>query len=533
VILPLINPVAISPKGYNIPLSCVLKASSFTDADENDTQTASQWEIYLSYQTEDDTPILHKEITKNLKASIPLNELPITWGTLKPDTEYKWRVRYKDAYGPLWSEWSDFAVFKTVKFDPELHEQIPDETQLKLLKDNVGVETGIKNIINFETIGIKCNYGNISMIKSIDPALLENKPKKLPFGLFSFRIDNIPEGQETVNVTFYVPGNFTGYDWYKYDEIKGWEVYPAIFEYMPNIGYTKIDFILVDGGGDDYDGVKNGSIVDPSGPGLLKEEILEQEIKEVSGGGGCFIATACFGNYNHPFVRILREFRDKILLKNSIGRNFVNWYYAHSPKYAEIIRNNLILKLITQILLIPVVFIAYLIVKGLLPLLLIIFCLFILRKKYVSKLLILLLLLILSKNSFAQDLNLLKIAPGEKYTVVSPTRNIVEKGKFQIDFFYSFTDDLLKGVVGGSKRVIIDSQNLVQIGLTYGLNEKTNISLLIPYLMDQDILSGQKLITDDSGFGDIYLSGKFKVYDGGKECYGVLWSVGNSIYRFE
>jgi len=30
------------------------------------------------------------------------------------------------------------------------------------------------------------------------------------------------------------------------------------------------------------------------------------------------------------------------------------------------------------------------------------------------------------------------------------------------------------------------------------------------------------LITDDSGFGDIYLSGKFKVYDGGKECYGVL-----------
>ena len=88
------------------------------------------------------------------------------------------------------------------------------------------------------------------------------------------------------------------------------------------------------------------------------------------GGGGCFIATSCFGNYNHPFVRILREFRDRFLLKNSIGKNFVKWYYAHSPKYAQIIRNNLILKVITQILLIPVVFIAYLIVKGFLSVLL-------------------------------------------------------------------------------------------------------------------------------------------------------------------
>jgi len=102
------------------------------------------------------------------------------------------------------------------------------------------------------------------------------------------------------------------------------------------------------------------------------------------GGGGCFIATACFGNYNHPFVRILREFRDRFLLKNSIGRNFVNWYYAHSPKYAEIIRNNLILKVITQILLIPVVFIAYLIVKGFLPVLLLALTFCFIYKKFLK-----------------------------------------------------------------------------------------------------------------------------------------------------
>ncbi|MGE4357911.1 MAG: FG-GAP repeat domain-containing protein, partial [Candidatus Omnitrophota bacterium] len=29
------------------------------------------------------------------------------------------------------------------------------------------------------------------------------------------------------------------------------------------------------------------------------------------GGGGCFIATACFGSYDHPFVKVLRQFRDE------------------------------------------------------------------------------------------------------------------------------------------------------------------------------------------------------------------------------
>jgi hypothetical protein len=81
------------------------------------------------------------------------------------------------------------------------------------------------------------------------------------------------------------------------------------------------------------------------------------------GGGGCFIATACFGNYNHPFVRVLREFRDRVLLKNSIGKKFVNWYYAHSPKYAEIIRHNTGLKIIGQILLLPFVFVCFVILN--------------------------------------------------------------------------------------------------------------------------------------------------------------------------
>jgi len=81
------------------------------------------------------------------------------------------------------------------------------------------------------------------------------------------------------------------------------------------------------------------------------------------GGGGCFVATACFGNYNHPFVKVLREFRDRYLLTNRIGTAFVRWYYTHSPKYAEIIKKNLLLKVIGQVFLTPFVILAFIFLK--------------------------------------------------------------------------------------------------------------------------------------------------------------------------
>ncbi len=37
--------------------------------------------------------------------------------------------------------------------------------------------------------------------------------------------------------------------------------------------------------------------------------------------GFCFVATACFGDYDHPTVCDLRSFRDRFLAKNCIGRS--------------------------------------------------------------------------------------------------------------------------------------------------------------------------------------------------------------------
>jgi hypothetical protein len=39
---------------------------------------------------------------------------------------------------------------------------------------------------------------------------------------------------------------------------------------------------------------------------------------------GCFIATATLGDYNHPYVLILRRFRDLVLQSNNLGQSFIH-----------------------------------------------------------------------------------------------------------------------------------------------------------------------------------------------------------------
>jgi hypothetical protein len=91
---------------------------------------------------------------------------------------------------------------------------------------------------------------------------------------------------------------------------------------------------------------------------------------------GCFIATAAFGSYFHPYVSILRSFRDTFLIPNSIGRSFVAWYYRVSPAVADEIRHNKFMKTGVRILLLPLVGLSYLflkigLIKGILILLVI------------------------------------------------------------------------------------------------------------------------------------------------------------------
>lgn len=82
------------------------------------------------------------------------------------------------------------------------------------------------------------------------------------------------------------------------------------------------------------------------------------------GGGGCFIATAAFGSYEAPYVKILREFRDSYLLTNIIGKVSVEFYYKVSPPIADFIRESEILKFLARIVLLPLIGMAAFLVKA-------------------------------------------------------------------------------------------------------------------------------------------------------------------------
>ena len=56
--------------------------------------------------------------------------------------------------------------------------------------------------------------------------------------------------------------------------------------------------------------------------------------------GGCYIATMVYGDYDHPQVLILRDFRDNVLKKNVLGRAFIRFYYRYSPTWVKHLKNH-------------------------------------------------------------------------------------------------------------------------------------------------------------------------------------------------
>jgi len=139
-----------------------------------------------------------------------------------------------------------------------------------------------------------------------------------------------------------------GTKWYKIDSSTGNIVlYPNFTVDASGNGILT----LTDNGSGDSD-PRVGFVRDPGGLGVAAGGGI---IDDSSSSSNCFIATAAFGSYLNPFVKVLRDFRDTFLVTNRIGQSFVNWYYRTSPPIADFIAKSEFAKASVRIMLLPAV----------------------------------------------------------------------------------------------------------------------------------------------------------------------------------
>ncbi|MEL7589090.1 MAG: CFI-box-CTERM domain-containing protein [Prolixibacteraceae bacterium] len=75
---------------------------------------------------------------------------------------------------------------------------------------------------------------------------------------------------------------------------------------------------------------------------------ISKKAANKNGKQGCFIATACYGDYNSPEVLVFRRFRDETLVLSRLGRSVIKFYYRISPFLAKRIANSPFLKVVTR-----------------------------------------------------------------------------------------------------------------------------------------------------------------------------------------
>jgi hypothetical protein len=70
------------------------------------------------------------------------------------------------------------------------------------------------------------------------------------------------------------------------------------------------------------------------------------DAQEAAASGGCFVATAVYGDEDHFNLIILRSFRDNFLRQYSMGRAFIAFYYEYGPKLAIQVKESSLLRAI-------------------------------------------------------------------------------------------------------------------------------------------------------------------------------------------
>jgi len=84
----------------------------------------------------------------------------------------------------------------------------------------------------------------------------------------------------------------------------------------------------------------------------------DPEYEPTRSGGLCFIATAAYGSSTGKQLGVLREFRDDVLLKSTIGSRLVDLYYQTSPPIADFVSGDIFVRaLVRELVIDPIVWV--------------------------------------------------------------------------------------------------------------------------------------------------------------------------------
>ncbi len=100
-------------------------------------------------------------------------------------------------------------------------------------------------------------------------------------------------------------------------------------------------------------GSKSAPAAKRATPKTTPSQRAEQKAEKPS--SGCFVATACYGDSEHPDVVTLREWRDRRLRQTKTGRRFIAAYYRLSPPIARFLAGKRVLVTLGRIALGPIV----------------------------------------------------------------------------------------------------------------------------------------------------------------------------------
>jgi flagellar hook assembly protein FlgD len=148
--------------------------------------------------------------------------------------------------------------------------------------------------------------GELIGLSLIDPDTLpdsQDKPSLLPYGLFDINI-KVPVGG-TAQVKFYFPEPLpSDHRWYKRNTDGEWYLFDQYVDYNPS--RTEATLTIEDGGAGDDDGIANGFISDPSGPGYLMnvENVTAKSVPTMNEWGMFFFAGILLSIALRRFMRL-------------------------------------------------------------------------------------------------------------------------------------------------------------------------------------------------------------------------------------